>query len=434
MTLLLLLACSRAPTVVVVGGGPAGMSAAVEATGGTKVVLLEARGELGGSMTLGDAVTAVPSAATLARIDAAEGHNPARARFVQEVRPQVIEWLGTLGVRWSPVPNRLDDQSELWAPEGRGSRITAALIGEMERRGVELRLGQRVEGLARGARWTVRVAGGDPVEADAVVIATGGFAGDVERTRRALGLGPEVPLLRGGATWADGNGIDLAVAAGGHEHLPGAAVLYAHGVPDPRDPTRALMLVDATRAWPVDTTGAPLPEAQSPRGDSGLALLRRPGSVGWAVLDRPALRDVKLWDPDVGRGTAVKPVAQAHGLQGDSLEELAARIGVPVEALRAGLGDGPATPERPLHPSDRYAALPLRITTAKSLTGVEVDLDGRVLDAAGAPIPGLYAAGEAAGFAHPWEVEHIDSTMVSGAVLTGRAAGRAVRADLGLAR
>ena len=44
--------------------------------------------------------------------------------------------------------------------------------------------------------------------------------------------------------------------------------------------------------------------------------------------------------------------------------------------------------------------LPARIGE-KSYGGVDVDLDGRVLDAAGQPITGLYAVGEAAGMGAP---------------------------------
>lgn len=43
-------------------------------------------------------------------------------------------------------------------------------------------------------------------------------------------------------------------------------------------------------------------------------------------------------------------------------------------------------------------AVRLHILTRKTLGGLETDLDGRVLDASGAAVPGLYAAGEVAGF------------------------------------
>jgi len=43
-------------------------------------------------------------------------------------------------------------------------------------------------------------------------------------------------------------------------------------------------------------------------------------------------------------------------------------------------------------------AIKLRLITRKSLGGIQTDLQSRVLDKAGSPMPGLYATGEAAGF------------------------------------
>ncbi|HSA39760.1 MAG TPA: FAD-binding protein, partial [Mycobacterium sp.] len=55
------------------------------------------------------------------------------------------------------------------------------------------------------------------------------------------------------------------------------------------------------------------------------------------------------------------------------------------------------------------------------------DLDSRVLGADGDPIPGLYAAGEAAGFGgggvHGYR--SLEGTFLGGCIFSGRAAGRA---------
>ena len=66
----------------------------------------------------------------------------------------------------------------------------------------------------------------------------------------------------------------------------------------------------------------------------------------------------------------------------------------------------------------------LRRERVFDLTGLVVDLDGRVLNAAGAPVPGLFAAGELTGFGDAYDGHPVDSTMVAGAILTGRAAGK----------
>lgn len=73
-------------------------------------------------------------------------------------------------------------------------------------------------------------------------------------------------------------------------------------------------------------------------------------------------------------------------------------------------------------------AVRLHVLTRKSLGGIETDLEGRALDADGAPVPGLYAAGEAAGFGgggvHGYRA--LEGTFLGGCLFSGRQAGRAV--------
>jgi predicted oxidoreductase len=92
-----------------------------------------------------------------------------------------------------------------------------------------------------------------------------------------------------------------------------------------------------------------------------------------------------------------------------------------------------ATPHRILDPAaGPLVAVRLRVLTRKTLGGIETDLDSRVLGADGAPMPGLYAAGEAAGFggggAHGYNA--LEGTFLGGCLFTGRAAGRALAAAL----
>ncbi|MGS2811240.1 FAD-binding dehydrogenase [Nocardia sp. MW-W600-9] len=69
----------------------------------------------------------------------------------------------------------------------------------------------------------------------------------------------------------------------------------------------------------------------------------------------------------------------------------------------------------------------LHVLTRKSLGGMQTDLDSRALGADGIPIPGLFAAGEAAGFGgggvHGYNA--LEGTFLGGCVFSGRAAGRA---------
>ncbi|MEP6622486.1 MAG: FAD-binding dehydrogenase, partial [bacterium] len=78
-------------------------------------------------------------------------------------------------------------------------------------------------------------------------------------------------------------------------------------------------------------------------------------------------------------------------------------------------------------------AVRLNIMTRKSLGGLETDLHARVLGADGHPIPGLYAAGEVAGFGgggmHGYR--SLEGTFLGGCIFSGRTAGRAAAMDVG---
>ncbi|MEC8423151.1 MAG: FAD-binding protein, partial [Myxococcota bacterium] len=128
-----------------------------------------------------------------------------------------------------------------------------------------------------------------------------------------------------------------------------------------------------------------------------------------------------------GPPVALSAVARAHGFMAPDLSTLSAELAMRGDALsRYAFEPGAVpAPAAPLPPRGPYIAVPLHPTPAKSLGGVDADLDGRALDAAGAPVPGLFVAGELMGFGEPYGAAPRDSTMVAGAVLSGQAAGRA---------
>lgn len=107
-----------------------------------------------------------------------------------------------------------------------------------------------------------------------------------------------------------------------------------------------------------------------------------------------------------------------------------AQIGM-LRSMRAYRGDKlirTAAPHRLQDPSaGPLVAVKLHILTRKSLGGIQTDLDGRALDGNGAPVPGLFAAGEASGFGgggvHGYRA--LEGTFLGGCLFSGRQAGRA---------
>ena len=90
-----------------------------------------------------------------------------------------------------------------------------------------------------------------------------------------------------------------------------------------------------------------------------------------------------------------------------------------------------AAPHKILDPAaGPLIAVRLNIVTRKTLGGLQTDLSGRVLATSGQPVPGLYAAGEVAGFGgggvHGYR--SLEGTFLGGCLFSGRQVGRAIAA------
>jgi len=95
-----------------------------------------------------------------------------------------------------------------------------------------------------------------------------------------------------------------------------------------------------------------------------------------------------------------------------------------------------AAPHKILDPkAGPLIAVRLNILTRKTLGGLQTDLSGRVLgqDTPPQPVPGLFAAGEVAGFGgggmHGYR--SLEGSFLGGCLFSGRQAGRAVAGETG---
>jgi uncharacterized protein len=133
-----------------------------------------------------------------------------------------------------------------------------------------------------------------------------------------------------------------------------------------------------------------------------------------AVAREIAARDRELENP-FGKDLQVAAVRAARRYRGDRLVRV-------------------AKPHRLLDPAaGPLIAVRLHVLTRKTLGGLETDLSARVLRAGGEPLPGVYAAGEVAGFGgggmHGYRA--LEGTFLGGCIFSGRAAGRAAAAAVG---
>jgi hypothetical protein len=138
------------------------------------------------------------------------------------------------------------------------------------------------------------------------------------------------------------------------------------------------------------------------------------GLTDKALLD-PALIRRQVEDRDRQVANPYSKDAQIQGIQ-NARRYLGDRIGR-VASLHRFL-DPAAGP---------LIGVKLHIVTRKTLGGIQTDLDSRALGLSGDPVPGLYAAGEVAGFGgggvHGYNA--LEGTFLGGCIFSGRAAGRA---------
>ncbi|HTV71930.1 MAG TPA: FAD-binding dehydrogenase [Rhizobiaceae bacterium] len=108
---------------------------------------------------------------------------------------------------------------------------------------------------------------------------------------------------------------------------------------------------------------------------------------------------------------------------------------VAIRGARNYLGDKlirTAKPHKILDPKNGpLIAVRLNILTRKTLGGIHTNLNGQVLDAGGEIVPGLFAAGEVAGFGgggyHGYNA--LEGTFLGGCIFSGRNAGRKARSS-----
>ena len=142
---------------------------------------------------------------------------------------------------------------------------------------------------------------------------------------------------------------------------------------------------------------------------TGMNKLTGEALIDYAGLERQIVARDREIDNPFSKDLQVMAIHNARR----SLGERLARIAAPHKILDPAAG--------PL------IAVRLHIVTRKTLGGLQTDLSGRVMTAAGQPLPGLYAAGEIAGFggggAHGYR--SLEGTFLGACLFSGRQAGRA---------
>ncbi len=345
-------------------------------------------------------------------------------------------WLRRHGVRFQPALGRqafkVDGRFTFWGGLachilGGGAHLTATLHAALERAGIPVLYETMAVGLLHGARGIGGVRAlhrRQPCEirAGAVVLACGGFESNPEMRARYLGPNADLAKVRG-TRFNMGWGHRMAMDAGA---APAGNWSGAHAVQwDMNAPPYG----DLTVGDRFQKHNYPFGILVNARGerflDEGLdfhsytyakygwEVMRQPGLFAWQVFDQkatPLLREeyrirritkelAATFEELAPKLTGVDP---AGFLRTVAAYNAAPRPDVPFnpnvhDGLRTqGLAIDKTNWARPLDtpPFDAYG-----VTCGVTFTfgGLRVSAAAEVLDIGGAPIPGLYAAGEIVG-------------------------------------
>ncbi len=461
--------------LVVVGGGIAGMVAAVRAAelglsalvceqGADERYLCNSRFTGGAFHLCFRSLAEAPDTLEAAIREVTRGSaRTDLARAVAGDARAAVRWLGGQGVRFIKAgpqgwrhhflsPPAMMQTGLNW--EGRGGDVMLrTLRRRLEQLSGRVLLGMRARRLLmRQDRCIGLVVERDglpeTIRARHVAICDGGFQADHALLREFVSPAPDRLVQRGAAT-GRGDGLRMAREVGAA--LVGMDRFYGHLL--------CRQAMDSQRLWPypivdvIATSGIVVDGAGRRFVDEGMGGVHVTNAV--ARLDDPmsacAIFDLRIWNgPATEFILPPNPnlvLAGGQVLRADSIGALAERIGVDASALgrtvaeynRALVGnelgtlDPPRSGQaaRPL-PIDAAPFMAVRLAAGITYTmgGIAIDADARVLRPDGTPVQGLYASGCATGGLEGGEASGYVGGLTKSTVTSLRLAAHVSRSQL----
>lgn len=247
------------------------------------------------------------------------------------------------------------------------------------------------------------------VNAKTVILATGGYAASSDLVYK-YSNGTITTKLTSCAATSTGDGLALAENVGGN--LINLDQIQVHPLGDPIDDCGCVSefvgnWLSATEYMFVNKEGKRFINEDNTRYAISMAELQQTDGQMWLIVDSSAIAG-----DDTRNELIDKLLSDGHSVKADTLDELAEKIGVDADTLKAtvetynaGMTSGSdefgkaTSADSTILQAPFYASLRTP-TVHYTMGGIQIDTDAHVLNADGNAIPGLYAAGEVASGIH----------------------------------
>lgn len=443
--------------VVVIGAGFAGLCAALEAKErGAKVVLIEKMGRP-------DCTSAYSSgwiAGTKTRYqdpnekDSIEGYfddmmkvsggrsDPELIRAYAEIAGESIDWLGDHGMKFNIWKQHAPELMRCHIVPGTngltgGAQIVKTMLEALEKAQVPVVYNTKAVDLIYDECFNVLgvscVTGNhrtDYYAKGGVIMATGGFAGNNAMVGQYIGAWASRMVVRG-APWATGECIRMAEQVMAKmvnmdQFYAGPISPVGHCNPSP--------LMHAGYGIQLNTEGKRFLQEHLGQIEKAKSIASlTPNNMSYLLIGQDADENANILSNTVNRFTKLGFKVP----KGETIEEAVKAAGLPLEAVmqtvkefneavKAGKAAQLNPPYLFEHPHELkkgpFYLIPAVGGIANTFGGPKIDKYARVINTEDRPIPGLYAAGAAAGGI--WYQADISGSQLGGCLVFGRLAAR----------
>ncbi len=445
--------------VVVIGAGGAGLTAAIEAknNGAATVVVLEKMASVGGNtVRSGGGINAAETRIqkSLGVPDTKETHfrdtmaggdltgDPELVHFFTDNAADTVHWIiDYVGAEYLTdylIHFGGHSYARAVAPKyNSGENLIAKLKDKAEEIGVIIKTSTEATDLimadGRVAGVTAKKSGQTITfnASKSVIIASGGFVANVEMRKKYNPMFDESYKLYTVSPGSTGDGIVMAQAIGADV----TQMDYIQSFPTSNPITGELSDISFTRF-----AGAIL---VNQKGNRFVEELERRDVISTAILAEPENYAYLVWNEEIGKaGNTMannqdefeKLTEQGLIVKADTMAEAAEFFKIPADQLNATVAKVNEYAKAGIDPdfNHRGGLVDLsvgpfyieRITPSvhHTMGGLKIDVNTRVLDKNGNPIPGLYAAGEVTGGIHG--ANRLGGNAIADILVFGRAAGK----------